>query len=286
MTSSTKSISETLGSHIGTVEDLHPLHGGDINQVFSFKHQDKQYCVKVNDANQFPQMFQTEAKGLDQLRQHSRFTVPGVIDQFDKNGMSFLVLEFIHGGQKDQNYAESFAQKLCDLHDTESPQFGLDYDNYIGSLVQYNTTCNSWSEFYGEMRLNKLARICFDQGLLSLHHLEHLSRLCRELDNIFPKEKPSLLHGDLWGGNAMAAVNGPCIYDPAVYFGHREMDLGMMCLFGGFEADIFNIYQEISPLESDWEKRVPLTQLYPLFVHLILLGNSYLRPIDKTLKQF
>ncbi len=280
-------IHNALAPYFGDIRYLNPLSGGDINEVYSFESNDIKYCLKVNDALSFPGMFSAEAKGLDLLRASNSFRVPKVIQQFDSDEQSFLVLEFIHSGRKDKHYAERFTRNLYELHSQTHAHFGLDHDNYIGSIQQKNTSCDTWGEFYGEMRLNTLARICFDRELLSHRHIAQLNTLCLQLNEIFPQEAPSLLHGDLWGGNAMSTINGnACIYDPAVYYGHREMDLGMMKLFGGFEDAIFDAYQAIAPLAPDWENRIELTQLYPLMVHLILFGRSYFQPIDKTLRKF
>ncbi|MBC7850796.1 MAG: fructosamine kinase family protein [Chitinophagaceae bacterium] len=108
----------------------------------------------------------------------------------------------------------------------------------------------------------------------------------RQPNNEFPIELPSLLHGDLWSGNFMMTVKGPYVFDPAVHNGHREMDIGMTFLFGGFDQQFYDAYNEIYPLEKDWNKRLHLTQLYPLLVHAILFDGSYVARVIQTLQKY
>jgi fructosamine-3-kinase len=128
-----------------------------------------------------------------------------------------------------------------------------------------------------------LAKQIFDTGSREMKNAE---LLCGKLNQLFPREHPSLLHGDLWSGNFMCSAKGPAIFDPAVYCGHREMDLGMTKLFGGFDNEFYEAYNHTYPLEKDWQKRVPLAQLYPLLVHAILFGGGYASNAANIIRSF
>ena len=176
---------------------------------------------------------------------------------------------------------------LAELHLQSSERFGLDHDNYIGSLPQQNSEHDSWVEFYRDERLISQMKLAEMGGRLTSKMKQGFDSLFLELENLFPNEKPSLLHGDLWSGNMMVAEDGsPSIFDPAVYYGHREMDLAMMALFGGFGDSWVSAYNELYPLEADWQERIPLGQLYPLMVHVNLFGGGYAGSVERILHQF
>ncbi|MCE3259411.1 MAG: hypothetical protein K0S12_1052, partial [Bacteroidetes bacterium] len=124
-------------------------------------------------------------------------------------------------------------------------------------------------------------------GVFTKSDLTHAEKLCAKLPDLFPEETPSLLHGDLWSGNFMVSASGQaCIYDPAVYYGHREMDLGMTKLFGGFDNEFYSAYEETYPLEKNWRERLLLTQLYPVLVHAVLFGGGYADSARRTMRMY
>jgi len=130
-------------------------------------------------------------------------------------------------------------------------------------------------------------RLAEKSGSLSSKMKAGFNALFNQLEEIYPTEKPALLHGDLWSGNMMVAANGsPCIFDPAVYYGHREMDLAMMALFGGYGDSWIDAYNEVYPLENGWQERIEIGQLYPLMVHVNLFGGSYARSVESILQKF
>jgi fructosamine-3-kinase len=131
-----------------------------------------------------------------------------------------------------------------------------------------------------------LFKQAYDQGLADDTTLKKFELFCEKLEAWIPAEKPALLHGDLWSGNFMTGPNGPTLIDPAVYYGHREMDIAMMHLFGGFDPDLFEAYHQLSPLERNWQERLDIHNLYPLLVHVLLFGESYMAPIKNTLQRF
>jgi fructosamine-3-kinase len=160
-------------------------------------------------------------------------------------------------------------------------------NNYIGSLNQKNDYCDTWSEFYATQRIMPLIRLAFDQHKCTKEDVALTESLCKRLYTLFPEEKPVLIHGDLWSGNFMSDADGqPVIYDPAVYYGSREMDVAMSLLFAGFDKSFYEYYNDAFPLESNWKGRIQLCQLYPLLVHLNLFGGHYYYSVMDVIKKY
>jgi len=229
-------------------------------------------------------MFPMEAHGLQLLRNSESFTIPEVIAQGDLNEVSYLLLNYISSAEKKENFWELYAENLAKLHQTSNLVFGLEEDNYIGSLPQFNKieTKNA-IEFYIENRLRPQLHLAQKNGF----QFKNLHSFFKNIEKIIPLEKPSLIHGDLWNGNYLIDSQGkPALIDPAVAFAIREMDLAMMQLFGGFPEEVFLIYEEIYPLEKEWKNRIELWQLYYLLVHLNLFGSGYFNSVDYILKKY
>lgn len=229
-------------------------------------------------------MFQKEAEGLELLSSSNSFRIPKVLGLGTIQNMAYLLLEFIPSGSRSKDFSSEFAQKLVALHQNAADTFGLDHDNYIGSLVQYNRPqLKEASEFYIERRIKPQIDWAGHKGFT----FKGIPSFYKNLEQIIPKEKPSLIHGDLWGGNYLVDSEGlPVLIDPAVAYAPREMDLGMMKLFGGFESSIFQEYHELFPMEKDWESRIPIWQLYYLLVHLNLFGSSYYASVNQIIQKF
>lgn len=280
-----------IASIVGELEVGHLLSqkaisGGSINDAFQIETTDGTFFLKLNSASRFPNMFEAEKRGLKLLGESS-FQVPkpfkvGVVDD-----TQFILMEWIEQGSPNEGFWDDFGRSLAELHLISSERFGLYHDNYIGSLRQTNSERNTWAEFYREKRLIPQTKFAEQQGRLTMRMKRGFDALFREFENLFPVEKPSLLHGDLWSGNMMVAETGsPSIFDPAVYYGHREMDLAMMALFGGFGDAWIRAYNEVYPLENGWQERIPIGQLYPLMVHVNLFGGGYGRSVESTLQKF
>jgi protein-ribulosamine 3-kinase len=272
---------EKLFKDIGIKIDRYErVSGGDINQAFCLHANSEKYFLKVNSAASFPGMFEKEANGLKTLSENCSSQIPKVIKHGRVNDEQYLLLEWAERGSPGKNFWEDFGIALADMHKKPQACFGFEEDNFIGSLHQSNKKHDSWSKFYsGERILPLTVKLGFDKKLVE--------NFCNKIENLFPKETPSLLHGDLWSGNFMCAANGKaCIYDPAVYYGHREMDLGMTKLFGGFDKKFYEAYNSAYPLQKDWEKRIELTQLYPLLVHAALFGGGYVNQANQILNIF
>lgn len=257
------------------------VSGGDINDAHEARLADgRTVFVKSNRAA--PEgMFAAEAAGLAWLDQAKALRIPKVIAQ----GPDFLALEFIASGRRQTNFDEALGRGLAALHRASPGKFGLDRDNFIGRLPQSNQPLATWADFYRERRLLPQLRMAVDGHRASREMKQGFDRLLPRLEEIVgPAEPPARLHGDLWGGNSMTDDHGcPCLIDPAVYGGHREIDLAMMRLFGGFGARVFAAYEEAYPLAPDSETRVPLYQLYFLMVHVNLFGGSYVSSVEQAL---
>jgi protein-ribulosamine 3-kinase len=169
----------------------------------------------------------------------------------------------------------------------QAPSFGLEEDNYMGALPQDNTPAADWVDFFIQRRLEPQIRSAIDAGLIDSSILGHFRRLYARLPDFFPPEPPSLLHGDLWSGNFLCDTAGqPVLIDPAVYFGHRHMDLAMTTLFGGFEPAFYGAYNDIYPFPKNYLQQWEIANLYPLLIHLNLFGLSYKGNILHTIRRF
>jgi fructosamine-3-kinase len=280
----TIAVETTLGESI-----LHstPVHGGDINACYCAETATSRYFIKTNSASRYPAMFLRELEGLEALARAFAGVVPQPLAAGEEAGQQWLILPWLEKGHAGPGFWEKFGQQLAALHRHSNNAFGWPEDNYIGSLIQKNDRSQSWGEFYASMRIMPLVQQLAAQGALTQADLHLAESLCHRLETCFSAEPPALLHGDLWGGNFMVTDTGQAaIYDPAVYFGHREMDLGMTLLFGGFDARFYAAYREAYPLEAEWKDRIPLTQLYPLLVHAVLFGVGYVAQCRNILRQF
>jgi protein-ribulosamine 3-kinase len=264
-----------------------PLSGGDINSAAKIESSHGNFFLKWNDFDRFPLMFQKEAKGLNLLREAKCIRIPEVIKAADAGDFSFLMLEFIETGSANDESFKNLGEGLARLHSNSQNYFGLDHDNYIGSLAQSNKKHEDWISFFAEERIAPQLRLAFDSNLIDKGVLNASERLFKVLSEIFPDEASALLHGDLWSGNyLMDDQANPCLIDPAIYNGHREMDIAMTKLFGGFSTQFYEAYNATFSLEKDWEKRVEICNLYPLLVHVNLFGSSYVQQVKSILHRF
>jgi fructosamine-3-kinase len=283
-------LSAALEAALGSrVAGARAVSGGDINQAFAIALADgRRLFVK---ANALPPrgMFATEARGLGWLAEAKALRVPEVI-AFSESARApgFLVLELIESASPTRDFDERLGRGLAALHRFGAPGFGLDHDNFIGRLPQGNASVepgSGWAAFYRGRRLEPQLQRAVDGGLASSRMQRGFVRLFAELDDLVgPPEPAARLHGDLWGGNLLCDERGdPCLCDPAVYGGHREVDLAMMRLFGGFAPWVFAAYAEAWPLADGHDARVPLYQLYPLMVHVNLFGGGYVGQVEAAL---
>ncbi len=278
-------LASALGSGVASARGI---AGGDINRAYQVALVDgRRLFVKAN--GRAPQgMFAAEARGLGWLAEAGALRIPQVVAvAAPGDPQQFLVLELVATGAPARDFDERLGRGLAALHRRGAPRFGLDHDNFIGWLPQANGAADSWPEFYRARRLEAQLRRAADGGRASSRMRQGFERLFRLLDQLCgPAEPPARLHGDLWGGNLLCDDRGgPCLIDPAVYGGHREVDLAMMRLFGGFGARVFDAYDEGWPLAAGHPERVSLYQLYPLMVHVNLFGGGYVGSVEAALER-
>lgn len=283
-------IEEALSAKLAStilISDVKTISGGSINNAYCLTTNHGKFFLKTNQANRFPKMFKQESKGLELLRNSQSVRIPKVLLDGEIDNISFLILEYIESVNPQPNFWKKFGKQLAELHKKTNNTFGLDHNNYIGSLHQSNKEHQTWSAFFINERLNSQIKLARDNNEIDEDSISKFESLCKKIDDIFPKEEPALLHGDLWSGNFMSDEKGnPLIMDPAIYYGHREMDIAMTKLFGGFDAQLYDAYNEEYELEKGWQERIEICNLYPLLVHVNLFGGSYLSQVKSIVSKF
>ncbi len=271
-------ISHIAAHHHLQAKEIVAVSGGDINLAFCFSANEKKYFIKINTSGHFPDLMEKEAQGLNELQKNNLIHIPKIIAHGTENGMPYLILEWLERGIQNETYWYRFGEALAHQHLIHAENFGYQNNNYLATLKQDNTPHKSWGDFYFNCRIMPLAKILFHQKKIAKQEFLLFEKLEKNLSSVFPKEKPALLHGDLWSGNIMALQNSvPTLIDPAVYYGHREMDIGMTLLFGGFSKTFYDSYNSFYPLAPGWEKRTEICQLYPLMTHAVLFGGGYVQ---------
>ncbi len=276
------SIEKKLRVDFATIQ---PVGGGCINTTYRLQTTGNTVFFCKIHTGAPPRFFESETDGLNALRQVNAWQVPQVVTLVTEGEYSALVLSFIEKAPATWQYWENLGRALAQLHRISHKRFGWHNDNYIGSLPQINDWCSSWNDFFISARLQPLIKLAVDRKIVTVEETKIFDAFYRKINDIFPDEPPALLHGDLWSGNCMPASNHvPAIFDPAVYFGHREMDLAMTTLFGSFDNCFYHAYREVFPLLPGFEQRKDYYNLYPLLVHTVLFGKSYWYDIQRILK--
>lgn len=284
---------EAFPSKKGSLQ-FQSIGGGCINQTYGVKFNgNRQFFLKVNSVTSYPGLFQKEKNGLEFIAAQKIIRVPSVILFSEIDNYQMLLLEWIEGGIKTENFWKIFGQQLAALHrqtwvDKNGRRlFGFDENNYMGSLVQHNDQNQEWTEFFVNARLLPQIKLATEKQLLDKKNVGAFGNLFSRLSEIFSNESSALLHGDLWGGNFMCDEKSqPVLIDPAVYFGHRSMDLGMTTLFGGFDKIFYEVYNYHFPFPKNYREQWEICNLYPLLIHLNLFGSGYLGQIERTLRRF
>lgn len=277
-----RSIREASGAPF-VIESRARVGGGCINEGHIIRGHGRAYFVKLNAPDK-AQMFSAEAAGLDEIGRTGTVRVPRPVCHGAGPAASWIVLEHLELKPADDGGMRALGSSLARLHRVTSRRYGWSRANTIGSTPQINTPADDWIMFWRERRLG------FQLGFAAAKGHGRLvasgERLVEKLPAFFEgySPSPSLLHGDLWSGNAAMTVDGePVIYDPAVYYGDREADLAMTELFGGFPREFYEAYDEAYPLEDGYETRKHLYNLYHLLNHLNLFGRSYLARVERAL---
>jgi len=266
-----------------------PVGGGDIHHAYLLESADgRRWFLKTNTDPAASDMFRTEAQGLALLGASRSIRIPKIFGHgCTEDGHGYLLLEYVHPGYRNRLFWERFGQGLANLHGNTSARFGFAHDNFIGRLPQANARHDTWAEFYSEERLWPQMLLAREQGYFDADAERQLDRLCQNLSWRCPQEPPALTHGDLWSGNFLCDPDGyPVLIDPAASFAHREMDLAMSRLFGGFDPAFYAAYEEAWPLENGFENRMEIYQLYYLLAHVNLFGGGYVRSAQEILAKF
>ena len=252
-----------------------PVHGGDISAAWRAKAEDQPVFLKTGPASSY-EMFLAEAEGLKELALADALRVPQVLGCVRSASESLLALEWIDFDLPNRDTESLLGTQLAKQHRYCSDRFGWHRDNTIGSTPQRNLYSDDWVEFLKQDRLGFQFMLAAENGFTGELQREGdrlLANLAQFFSGYWPE--PSLLHGDLWGGNWASCAGQPVIFDPAVYYGDRESDIAMTKLFGGFSTEFYRAYENAWPLAAGSKKRILLYQLYHVLNHLNLFGQSY-----------
>ena len=261
-----------------------PVGGGDISSAWRVRADDHHVFLKTGPASSY-EMFLAEAEGLRELEKAEALRVPRVLGCVVSGTESMLALEWVNFEPANTDAETRLGRLLAKQHRYREERFGWRRDNTIGSTPQVNTWSDDWVRFFGEHRLGHqldlAARKGFD-GSLQTDGRKLIDGLGRFFSDYWPE--PSLLHGDLWGGNWAVANGEPVIFDPAVYYGDREADIAMTMLFGGFGNAFYDAYEEAWPFEAGVRERLELYKLYHVLNHLNLFGSAYLSRANSIIR--
>lgn len=287
-------LTERLKPHLpGTVEAFEPVSGGCIAEGGKLVAGGEAFFLK-RGSQEVARTFPREAEGLRALRAaHSPLYIPGVRAVAPPAGDApgFLLMEWMEpGGQRDRAYWEAFGEGLAALHrhTSDDDRYGFQEDNFIGRLPQANGWQQAWPDFFRTRRLEPQVQRARENGRWRSDWNDPLNALFARLPDLLPGAPPaSMLHGDLWSGNVLASEDGTAaLIDPAAYYGHREADLAMTELFGGFEPPFYDAYRSAWPLEAGYAERRDVYNLYHLINHLNHFGTGYAGRVGRVLKRY
>jgi fructosamine-3-kinase len=261
-----------------------PVGGGDISSAWRVRADDHHVFLKTGPASSY-EMFLAESEGLKELKKADALRVPRVLGCVVSGAEAMLALEWMNFEPANPDAERTLGRLLAKQHRFREERFGWHRDNTIGSTPQVNTWSDDWVRFFGAYRLSYqldlAARKGFD-GNLQVDGRKLIGGLGRFFNDYWPE--PSLLHGDLWGGNWAVAGGEPVIFDPAVYYGDREADIAMTMLFGGFGSAFYDAYEKEWPFEPGVEDRLELYKLYHVLNHLNLFGSAYLSRAESIIR--
>lgn len=269
-----------------TIEHRRPVGGGSVNRAYALSHGDTAYFVKFNDAAKAA-MFEVEAKGLEEMAQTDTIRVPKPLCWGTVEGSAYIVLEWLAFGYGTHGSWETMGEHLAAMHRVTRDAFGWDQNNTIGFIPQQNPWTDSWAAFFRDHRIGYQLKLARKRGGHFPQQDALLQAIPELLSDHYPE--PSLVHGDLWSGNAAVTEDGePVIFDPATYYGDREVDLAMSTLFGSFPKEFYQAYEAAYPLSPGYERRKQLYNLYHIINHFNQFGGGYLSQasgmIDRLLR--
>ncbi|MDE0083282.1 MAG: fructosamine kinase family protein [Gammaproteobacteria bacterium] len=283
-----ESACDAAGIDRSKVLGTRPMGGGCINEGLKVRTTGGDFFLKWN-AEAGQHFFRVEAAGLEALAAAGAVRTPAVLARSRKDDeVPWLLLEWIREARPDDGSWSRLGRALATLHrgPCADGRYGWHSDNLIGSLPQPNRWTEDWGTFWAELRIRPLARELHTRGTLTARQLATIESAAAGVGTLLTPaataDGPSLLHGDLWSGNVLfarsedgSAGGDPVLIDPAVYVGHREVDLAMSRLFGGFPRSFYRGYEEAWPPQPGQARRRPAYELYPLLVHARLFGGGY-----------
>jgi len=268
--------------------DSQSVGGGCINHAAKISTSVGYFFLKWN-ASAPPDMFLKEAAGLNEMsKAGTSLVIPKVIWSKDVDDFpGLLLMEYLQPASNTSGFDEQLGRGLAQLHRKTASAFGFHHFNYCGTTIQDNTWTDNWPEFYAERRIWALVQQIKSTRGMSSEEQKLYEKLVDKIPTLLAHQTiPSLIHGDLWSGNYMYSANGPALIDPACSYADREMELGMMQLFGGFSSRVWEAYQEEFPLPEDWRHRMRLYQLYHILNHYLLFGGSYGRQALEITREY
>ncbi|HTN99893.1 MAG TPA: fructosamine kinase family protein [Microthrixaceae bacterium] len=280
-------LAEIIEVELGSaVVQSRPVAGGDFATAFRVTLDDDRTVFVKTHKNPPPGFFTTEATGLEWLRSSNSVNVPQVLAVRDEPAL--LILQWVDSGGATATTEPDLGRALAALHQSGAMSFGREDQRTTGSQALPNDPAETWAEFYATQRLLPLADIAERWNALPDQVIANLCNVAGRLSELTgPAEAPARLHGDLWAGNRMVdSSGGSWLIDPACFGGHREFDLAMMQLFGGFGSQVFAAYDEVFPLADGWRDRVALNQIAPLVVHAIKFSGGYVSAATDAITRY
>ncbi|MDO6447221.1 fructosamine kinase family protein [Colwellia sp. 1_MG-2023] len=280
----------TIEQHIqgATEQPFSILHkeiavGGDINLCFWVSNYQQKYFVKLNDKSHLTH-FESEAYALEKIKSAHQINCPDVISVGTTLNKSFLVLSYIPFETPDSHDWYHLGQQLAQLHKNSSHgQFGWQHDNFIGDTLQPNKWQSNWRTFFAEQRIGWQLQLLHEKSI-KLGNIDHITQVCHDA-LLHHQVTPCLVHGDLWQGNIGFTDHKPVIFDPACYYGDREVDIAMTELFGLLPDDFYQGYHVEFPLPPNYEQRKLVYNFYHILNHANLFGGIYIEQSKAVLSR-
>jgi len=271
--------------HSKRINQFFPVGGGSINDAYRYTVGNEEYFIKFN--NEVKGIIEKEVDGLNAIAKLNCIATPEVIAFEEIDDYEVLVLPFIKGGLKTEKAWGNFGEQLAGMHQEPAPYYGWHQDNFIGSLHQSNDITNNFIEFFIHQRLKPQIDLALKNQYFSSQEVDQFEKLFQKLNEIVPQNEPSLVHGDLWSGNFMIGEKDtPYLIDPSINYNFRETDIAFTHLFGGFDSMFYDAYDHHFPLDSGFQERISLYNIYPLLVHLNLFGSGYYGSVMSNLTQY
>ncbi|TVQ99198.1 MAG: fructosamine kinase [Spirochaetaceae bacterium] len=272
-----------------TITGRRPVSGGSINQTSSIVLDSGQRFFLKENSGALRSLFRAEAEGLHALGAQPGPAVVTPVALHESPATQWLLLEHVESATRAGDFWERFGRDMATLHrESQWDRCGFPHDNHIGRTEQVNHPTVGWIEFFGRYRLGYQVALAERNGSADPSMVAGVHRVIERLDRVLVEpDHPSLLHGDLWGGNFMVGADGQAVLiDPAVSYGHPEADLAMTELFGGFSPRFLDAYREVSPLQPGYRDRIDLYNLYHVLNHLNLFGSGYAGSVRAAIARY